>query len=529
MNKKLKILLYMIVISILFLCGCTSDSNNNSDNEDTENEESDDTNEDENIEEEDEQDDGQVDSSVPIYSGADSQGYSEGDPLWQDFDVPSGMSRETFFIDDGTIIDVYDWYKQNLGDWEIRRPYFGKNPDDGIIQMFDTLLKNDEEGAYIIMMDASDLPIDAVTVLGIATGAWSIAQESGENDEYDPFGMGEGSLYFDITPLDEDDYYAISPLGAVSGGDHTFPTDHGAFHWNDPDAYPPSYDVVSPLYGIITEIRYNQLAWPAGSGQSGTYNDYRVRIEHTNHFWSFIGHISELDDSILSQAGQLTIGGDTQFMDNPIFVEKGQAIGKTGGRPEAQTSLNWWVIDEDVVLNYVNPDRYNHFQYAVHFIERCIGNLATELNEKIRAADPYTWVRTAEPVTGKIDFDESGKLVGNWFHETVDVDDPMAEFDKHLSVVYDIWNPEKIIVGIGGTLGITATVYEAVDSQTDPAFVLTGDTLAYNLQGTEEFGETALKATILFEVVEDEKLKIEAFSGWQSNPSFTANAQYYIR
>jgi len=525
--KLIKIIIGLCLVTFLLISGCTTENSNDTKDNGNEDNINDNTSE-ENFDNSNEESSEDIDTNVPIYPGAESQGYSEQDPLWKDYNVPTGMAKETFFINSGTITEVYDWYKHNLGDWEIRRPYFSQNPDNGEMVQIDVLLKNNDNGAYIILFDAANLPITATSILGVATGSWEITQNCGENDEFDPYGMGQGSIYFDTIPLDENDFYGINPLGSVSGGDHTFPTDHGAFHWNNPDSYPPLYNVVSPAYGIITEIRYTQYDWPAGSGQSGKYNDYRVRIEHTNNFWSFIGHISELDESILSQAGDLTVNGDTKFMDNPIFVEKGQIIGKTGGRPEAQTSLIWWIIDDDVTLNYVDPDRYNHFQHAVHFIERCQDDLASDLKQKIRSSEPYEYTRTANPVTGKVDFDESGKLVGNWFNENVNPNDPMADYQYHLSFVYDMWDPSKIVIGVGGTLDISATVYQAVESPTDPSDVaLSSGQIIYKLTELEQFGSDT--ATILVELVEDEKIKVEGFSGHQSNPSFTGNAQYYIR
>lgn len=93
-----------------------------------------------------------------------------------------------------------------------------------------------------------------------------------------------------------------------------------------------------------------------------------------------------------------------------------------------------------------------------------------------------------------------------------------------------MWNPTQIKVGIGGTLDATATVYSIDGNSPDPTDVTTttGQTI-YHLQGTEEFGEQSTKATVLVEMVEADKVKIEGFSGWQTNPSFTNDAKYYIR
>lgn len=192
--------------------------------------------------------------------------------------------------------------------------------------------------------------------------------------------------------------------------------------------------------------------------------------------------------------------------------------------------MNWGVLDESETLNYINSERYNRYAFAVHFIPYCQEELKEELLGKIGSAAPYNYQRTTEPLWGKVDFDESGKLVGNWFLKDIDESDPMAYPEKHLSFVYDMWDPTQIRVGIGGTLDITRTVYSVDGNSPDPADVTTTTgQIIYHLQGTEEFGEQSIKATLLVEMIETNKVKVEGSSGWQSSLSFTDNAKYYIR
>ncbi|RLF43584.1 MAG: hypothetical protein DRN09_04530 [Thermoplasmata archaeon] len=93
-----------------------------------------------------------------------------------------------------------------------------------------------------------------------------------------------------------------------------------------------------------------------------------------------------------------------------------------------------------------------------------------------------------------------------------------------------MWNTEKIRIGVGGTLAIPATLYQVYGNTPDPADIsVESGPIVYKLQGTEEFGETSLKATILVEMIDNETIKVEGFTGWVSNPTFTENAKYYIR
>jgi len=520
-NNLLKIVIGLCLVAILLLSGCTSDqdqtNNNGEKNGGTNNGDGNGGG-------------GTTSSSLPDFSDKyiPEMVFEE---MWNEFNVPASLTR-TIYHSDSNIDDIYDWYYSNRGDWEIKKRYKNEDPNNpGVTASAEIYFKHNDDSAYILLTIVDEsMPIPASTILGIAEGSWTIVETCGTTTaEEDPYGIGTGSVEFSITPMDENDYDYVKPLGSVSGSSHSFPTDHGALLFKDPNLYPPSYDVVAPYDGVITEIRYILYDWPSGSDHSGKYNDYRIRMEHTNTFRGLIGHISELDESILSQTGELQVGGDTRFFDNPILVEEGQIIGKTGGRPGAQTGLDWWVVDEDIILNYIGgEDRYNQFVHATHFISYCEDELATRLIDKLGTGAPYYRKRTAEPLWGKVDFDESGKLVGNWFHEDVNPLDPMADFHYHLSFVYDMWDPSKIVIGVGGTLDITATAYHAVDNPTDPAAITTSSgQIVYKLTELEEFG--SMQATILVEVVENDKIKVEGFSGHQSSPSFTSNAQYYIR
>ena len=241
-------------------------------------------------------------------------------------------------------------------------------------------------------------------------------------------------------------------------------------------------------------------------------------------------HLSALDESILSEVGSIAVGEEKRLQDNPISVTAGQVIGKTGGSNGNERSMNWGVLDDSETLNYINPSRYNRYAFAVHFIPYCQEDLKEELLGKIGSAAPHTYQRTSDPLWGKVDFDEPGKLVGNWFLEDIDESDPMAHPEKHISFVYDMWDPTQIRVGIGGTLDVAAIGYIIDGNLPDPADVtVSSGQIIYQLQGTEQFGEQSTKATILVEMVESDKVKVEGFSGWQNSPSFTTNAKYYIR
>ena len=504
-TKILKIILSLCLVTILLMSGCTTEQKSSENDNVNDNDYS--------------SGDDSKELDVPLYSGLTDVTSMVEDTLWTEMDVLSTMDKKAYSSSD--LVDtIYNWYLLNYGEWEL----YSSSPASSESLSAYLKLKNSDSGAFIFIMDDKMNP-DGGSVIGIAQGTWTQTSSCGSTkDEMDnsfsELGgfteLGMGPITFTMTPLNEDAYTTINPLGDLDpSGGHVFPTDHGAFWLTHSTGSTPVDDVKAPADGLIIEIFSRQ--------QSG-YEDYRVIIAHTNGFWSYMDHLSALDESILSQIGTINPGEEKRLRDSPITVTAGQIIGKTGGSNGNQRSMSWGVLDESETLNYINTERYNRYAFAVHFIPYCQGDLKGELLGKIGSATPYNYQRTTEPLWGKVDFDESGKLVGNWFHEDVNPLDPMADFHYHLSFVYDMWDPSKIAIGIGGTLGITATAYHATSP--DPAEV-TSDTgiVTYNLQELEEFGSTT--ATLLVQVNADGSITVEGFTG--SASTFTSNAQTYIR
>ena len=447
---------------------------------------------------------------VPIYPDANEIVYMPDDKLWTDFNVSSSLNRKAY-TSMSSVQEIYEWYLNNIAGWEIVEKSVFENPQTSEKEFVYIKLKNNTKGVFLAIMGVNeDMLMKGQSILAIAQGSWSLIElcgssmemsfnvPEGEEQSEEEIDLGmEGSITFTVSPIDESYITFVEPLGNLNpGGGHTFPSDHGALSFDG------IKDVRAPAEGIITMIQ-----WRGSS-------DYKVVITHTNTFKSYLDHLSELDESILQQVGNLE-----EFNYVHIPVKAGEIIGKAGKELNA---VDWGVIDENVTLNFIHPERYGDMAHAVHFIPYCEDNLKSLLLSKLQ--------RTAEPRWGKIDFDEPGKLVGNWFLENISGRDPLAEWKKHLSFVYDMWNPEKIRIGVGGTLAIPATLYQVYGNTPDPADIsVESGPIVYKLQGTEEFGETSLKATILVEMIDNETIKVEGFTGWVSNPTFTENAKYYIR
>ena len=176
----------------------------------------------------------------------------------------------------------------------------------------------------------------------------------------------------------------------------------------------------------------------------------------------------------------------------------------------------------DVNNSFVNPGRYTQkYICGTHFIPYC----EESLKEQYLAMLP----RTAEPRIGTFCYDQPGKLVGNWMLEGLAEESPETSWNAALAFAYDFFDPSKMLIGIGGYLVESPATYLVHGRAPDPAVVdLSSGEVVYYLEPYDTNAD-APNITLLVQMVSEDKIKIEAFQGWVSNPKFTENAYDYTR
>ena len=469
---------------------------------------------------------------IPIYPGARRIELPE--EAWSHLEIDPEAVKEGYQVD-ASLEKVVNWYASETADWEVMDARNFTGMENGTI--YYRLYRSGDIG-LLILISPCRMPFQG-TLIQLAYGNWSLFENftfliGGEEERpvegrpsegevfqlfYEYPELGEGPVIFKTCPMRLEDISMVEPLGNLNPeAGHTFPSDHGGLGFANTNRYPPPYIVRAPADGIIVEIQWRVQDWPPESGFTGKYNDYKVVIAHTSTFMSAIDHISELDESILERAGNLTIG----FNRVKIPVEEGEIIGKAGGRPKAQMGLDWIVYDRNVT-HFIHPEKYERSAYAVHFLPYCDEELKAKLMAKLK--------RKAEPRGGQFDYDQPGRLVGNWFHINISKSDPLGDWDKHLSFVYYMYDPKSIRIAVGGTLPMKVATYSVVGNAPDPAEVTpeTGK-VVYWLDTPPEYGvEKHPKYTMIVEMLDEETIRVEVFKGWIEDPEFTDEAQIYTR
>jgi len=338
------------------------------------------------------------------------------------------------------------------------------------------------------------------TSLSGYTQGYNQANDEGDNSWPVIKGLGSGSVKFTHLIINQEDYDYLYPLGHLGAPEHPLPTDHIYFvRFNKIS----NYSVYSPADGYIINIHKSCSA----------YCEYSVTIMHSNTFMSWIESIKYLNKSLLK-----AYESSKNFNSLRIPVKAGDVLGKT------DVNLDWGVYDKEVNLNFANPKILGPYTPHTVFPPDYYDNkLKQELYSKI--------YRVTKPLSGKIDYDIEGKLVGDWFMKGLK--NTMSNENankKELSFVYDMFNGSKIVIAFGGNLGIPAVNYFVENNSPNPKNVgINSGKIIYYLEGTSESGNQNIHGTMIVKMLTNKTIKVEAFNSKVLNPEFTSNAKIYYR
>ena len=344
-----------------------------------------------------------------------------------------------------------------------------------------------------------------------------------------------GFIIFDYPPFNLDKVAYILPMGGMIGG-HVTPIDHQYYVSYDSDLGSNAVvdiEVYSPADGTVTSIGHMSVA--AGD-TTIPVDDFRLYIKHTSTISSIYIHIDELSDKLAAFDP-----GSGDYANVNVEVSAGEVIGRYGG------SVDYNVVDEDVVLPFINPDSYEGEPWKIHCPDPF-----DYFNESIKSTLIEKCLRTQDPIGGKICYDIDGRLCGNWFEDGTNGYggvDPDRYWAGHLSIVYDDIDPDAVVVSIG-TFVDTAEKFAVKGNSPDPANISLDDGLVmYELVDFEYVKDAVVwdrnsfvkgltvrnseyvQGVILLQLIEDRKLKVEIFPYQTADQvsDFTENVRIYVR
>lgn len=344
---------------------------------------------------------------------------------------------------------------------------------------------------------------------------------------------------FTSPPMRMQDIGYIRPLGAMLDG-HVTPTDHVYVTPVNPNVADNTYPVLMPADGKVVEVgRMPDQYIGDRQGVQLPQEDHRIVMSFSCRYYAIYIHVHKLADAVKAQLGELKPNENRTIS---VDLKAGDTVGYIGG-----SSFDWTPVDTQTTLaGFISPELYSREAWKVHTVspfDLYTGELKTQLEAKS--------LRAVAPIGGKIDYDQPGKLIGNWFRQGTNGyagSNQERYWDGHLAVVPDYINPSYTIVSIGNWAGSAKQF--VVKGAADPAAVGEGALVKYELaqfsyvgangQPSQNTGakdqrpmpiNNTVEGTLLLQVQAGEKLKIEKFPGKTASQvnGFTAAAETYER
>ncbi|MSU20542.1 MAG: hypothetical protein EXS30_04025 [Pedosphaera sp.] len=364
--------------------------------------------------------------------------------------------------------------------------------------------------------------------------AKSLASASAEKAGMDLAGgkcIGKGPALLTALPMKPEDFSIVVPYGAVIGG-HVTPIDHQYFSPRDYKSPRDAYEVYAMADSRLVDIQPRIK-------KEGT--EYRMVFSMTCTFLYYF-------DLVTSLAPEIKVLYDKSNRGHvDIPVKAGQLVGRIGGQ-----TLDFAVWNtEKPLTGFIVPDHYKAELWKIYTADPL-----DYYTPDLKAFIVSRYVRTVEPLSGKIDYDVDGRLVGNWFLEGSKGYGGMrgegnGEYWKgHLSFAPEVYDPTAFIVSIGDFNG-NAMQFAAKGNTPQPeqVSVATG-LIKYDLvqwsyekpdgsfwdrislvKGVRLVEQNQVLGCVLVQLIEDRKLRMEVFPGKRSAqvPAFTSAVRSYTR
>lgn len=313
-----------------------------------------------------------------------------------------------------------------------------------------------------------------------------------------------------VSPMRPEDFGILVPYGLVVGN-HVTPIDHQYFSPRDRSSALDAYEVRAMADATVADIQARRF--PSGP----------KTVEYRIHF-AMSCKLIYYYDLVTVLAPKLQEALDQRRMGFP--VKAGEVIGRIGGQ-----TLDFALWDMDVVLpGLLVREHYAYEPWKVHTVDPL-----PYYTDDLRAFIVSRSVRTAEPVSGKIDHDRDGRAIGNWFVEGTNGYGGLIQatyWRGHLAIAPNLYDPTYAIVSLGD-FGGTEAQYAVRGNSPKPEDVGVGTGLVrYDLvsweylapdgsrwdrssliKGPRVIESGPIRGCLLVQMLEMRRMKAQAFTG----------------
>ena len=359
---------------------------------------------------------------------------------------------------------------------------------------------------------------------------------------------GSGKRPMTTPPMKPEDVQLILPYGTMVGG-HVMPTSHGYVEPLDRNLGRDKYEVRAMADATLYSI--SRRAQNVESGESRP-EEFQLWFAVTCTHFYYYDLMTSLSADLRKIFDKEKRQGDWASVN--IQVKAGDVVGKIGGQ-----TLDYGVWDSELppAAGILVPEHYEWDGFRLYLADPL--NYYTDELKKVMLSK---YIRTAEPVSGKVDYDIDGKLIGGWFLEGTGEATGGTKSNYwvgHLAFAPDYLDPTVYIISVGDFAG-DAKQFSISKSAPDPKNVgvdtgvvkydllpwnyLKSDGtpwdrmhLTYGVKIINKFVSNEINdeyqafGCILVQMLEARKLKFEGFNGKSctSINGFTSAAKIYER
>lgn len=346
-----------------------------------------------------------------------------------------------------------------------------------------------------------------------------------------------------VLPMKLEDVAMIVPYGLMVGG-HVTPIDHQYFSPTVFHSPRDTYEVRAMADSRIIAIQHRSQA--LGDPTAPKPDEYRLVFMVSCVEFYYYDLVTSLSPDIKAVYDRGRRPND-ENADVDIPVKAGQVIGRIGGR-----TLDFAVWDMAVTLpGLLVPEHYEREPWKIHTADPL-----RYYTDEVKAQALTKYLRTTEPLSGHIDYDRDGFLVGTWFLEGTDFQARRrhatgVEYRAEISVVPDHLDPTATITSFGDWQGKPKQFMVHRSDQNPAAVSQVSGVVKYTLQGfryqqpdgqqwngmrfakhlTVVPAEEGSAGCVLFQLVATRRLKMQIFPAQACSQiaGFTISARTYTR
>ncbi len=360
-----------------------------------------------------------------------------------------------------------------------------------------------------------------LTIIG--TGCNSIIEK------YYPF--PKGRVVLTHPPIDLSGVEYFFPMGGLN----VLPKAHGGFTLLGAYTFPASTPVYAVADGLVIRVSNGTREVPPipDAPQSvwhKTYDDHLLTLKVSKSMLINYGHITDFSPELLDKLPKLKKSEDGIKV--AVEVKAGDIIGYVG----PHGAMDFSITDRNLNPSFLNPKRYpKDYIYSGNIFEYFETELTTEMVKKA--------FRKTPPRGGKIDYDQKGKIIGNWFLRGTE---SFIQWSRQLAIAYHDLFPERITISDGSPMqdvpgienpGAPDVWWVKGNTPAPESIGVENGLVRYVLLNTQDHrdkteykdNEQPVQGIMLVQALDDEKIQVEIFRGSTTANEFTTEARIYER